>query len=46
MPKNTFQPNKRRRAKTHGFFARMSTPGGKNVLSRRRQKGRWNLTPK
>jgi len=45
MPKNTFQPNKRRRAKTHGFFARMATPGGRNVLRKRRQKGRWKLTP-
>ncbi len=45
MPKNTFQPNIRHRKKVHGFFARISTPGGRNVIKRRRQKGRWRLTP-
>ncbi|MFV0246515.1 MAG: 50S ribosomal protein L34 [Mycoplasmatales bacterium] len=42
--KRTFQPNKRRRAKTHGFRARMSTPGGRNVINRRRRKGRAKLS--
>lgn len=42
--KRTFQPNKRKLSKTHGFRARMATPGGRNVLSRRRQKGRKKLS--
>ncbi|MBZ5565235.1 MAG: 50S ribosomal protein L34 [Acidobacteriia bacterium] len=43
--KRTFQPNRRRRSKTHGFRVRMKTAGGRNVLKRRRQKNRHRLTP-
>jgi large subunit ribosomal protein L34 len=44
MPKRTYQPKKRQRAKEHGFMKRMASKGGKNVLARRRQKGRTKLT--
>lgn len=40
----TFKPNKRRRAKKHGFLSRSETPGGKKVLKSRRQKGRKSIS--
>lgn len=43
--KRTFQPNRRRRRKTHGFLVRMKTKGGREVLKRRRRKGRKVITP-
>ena len=39
--KRTYQPNKRKRAKKHGFFARKNSAG--NILNQRRSKGRKEL---
>jgi large subunit ribosomal protein L34 len=44
MSKRTFQPNTRRRAKTHGFRHRMKTRAGRTILARRRSKGRARLS--
>jgi large subunit ribosomal protein L34 len=44
MSKRTFQPNNRRRKKTHGFRHRMRTRAGRAIITRRRSKGRTRLS--
>ena len=44
VSKRTFQPNNRRRSKTHGFRLRMRTRAGRAILSARRAKGRAELS--
>ena len=44
MPKRTYQPKTRHRARVHGFRARMSSKAGRLVLKARRLKGRRSLS--
>ncbi|MEZ5237678.1 MAG: 50S ribosomal protein L34 [Microthrixaceae bacterium] len=42
--KRTYQPNKRRRARKHGFRHRMSSRTGRSIVKNRRRKGRQKLS--
>ncbi len=42
--KRTYQPNTRRRARKHGFRARMRTRAGRSIIKARRRKGRARLS--
>jgi large subunit ribosomal protein L34 len=44
VSKRTYQPNNRRRAKTHGFRLRMRTRAGRAIINARRAKGRQRLS--
>ncbi|MBI4872912.1 MAG: 50S ribosomal protein L34 [Candidatus Riflebacteria bacterium] len=42
--KRTFQPHVLRRKRNHGFLKRMASPGGRQVIRRRRHRGRKRLS--
>lgn len=44
MSKRTFQPHRKSRLRTHGFRKRMKTRSGREILRRRRRRGRRQLT--
>lgn len=41
----TYKPKRRKRNRTHGFLKRMSTRAGRDIINRRRSKGRKRLAP-
>jgi large subunit ribosomal protein L34 len=44
MSKRTFQPSNLKKARNHGFRARMATKHGRALINRRRAKGRTVLS--
>ena len=42
--KRTFQPNRRKRSKVHGFRKRMKATAGRNIIKSRRRRGRKKLS--
>jgi len=42
--KRTYQPKNRKHKRVHGFLQRMSSQGGRNIIKRRRLKGRKKLS--
>lgn len=44
MPKRTYQPSVKKSKRTHGFKKRMLTKAGRNIIKKRREKGREKLT--
>ncbi len=44
MSKRTWQPKRKKRLRVHGFLKRMASPGGRNIIKRRRAKGRKSLS--
>ena len=42
--KRTYQPKRRQRKREHGFRKRMKTKAGRNIIQKRRRKGRRKLT--
>ncbi len=43
--KRTYQPHRRKRVRRHGFLSRMASPSGREIIRRRRRKGRKRLAP-